>query len=998
MNRRFLRASALAAALAATTALTTSTAPIGSADAQIIRTSVTGQLVRGLGALNRIAKPEKALKRYAIVIGNKSYSHIEDLKNAENDARAVAAFLREHDFIVFDEYDVDKRRFERLLRRALLEFDGNSEVLFYFAGHGMQIGRRNYLLPTDVTLENVHDVPFETVTLDQVLSLLASRTRLQLIMLDSCRENPFANTKLATGLDATLYETGTGFAQTSTPINTLLSFSTSPGALAFDGEDGGNSPFTSAFVTAAREAPDQSITRILEDVRRRVYARTNGRQVPWESSTLVEPFLFKAKVDADEALTAKAPPPAPKEDAIVQAPVEKATPKLELPAPKEATVIAMAPTDAKTATAAEATQTDATEAATTAADETTSAIAKAAGAVKETQTATATAPREPTVTTAAPAAPTEIAAAPTATPKDAATVLAAAPATPAGVKAEAPTEVAAASATVPETKAQAPSAVAAAPAPETKAVAPGTETKAEAPTEIAALPPKTEAPPPEQPLPQEPIYVDLALGMDREMDVGELIARRIDLPEGARIRVARAPDRGALVFQADDPEERARTAEGVELANLTYDLLVQEQDVARIDPRTLVDYFDLVMETDAGARDVRVSLSAQPDACDVEAGDWLDPNGVGLARYPNQIAPEAALAACEASVAREPENGRFHYQHGRALVALRRYEEAGVAFEKARDLGHVRAWHAIGDLKAGEELATGGDKNVRVSDDALAHYAMGVEQGDAYAMHALGKQLLRYGRNKAEKEEGFELLSRAIEVGHTFAMNELGYYFLAKGTDHYQPERALEYLNASAEREDIYGYNNLGLVYANGLGGQPKDAKKALEWFLKAAAGGHPYAPVNAGRLYYQGAVDDKPDLVEAVRLYDEGLERGDGWGGANAAWIILNKPVKGLGQVDAAIRAGKTAALRGAEPASRARKLMKRMDRDALNRAAQTLLNEMGADVTVDGLYGGQTRTAIQTLAEETGVKADLSSPSARLITTATIYWRKNPFRVDLY
>lgn len=955
-GRRFLKISALAAALAATTALTTA-----EAEAQFVRTSVTHQLARGMGALNRIAEPKKALRRYAIVIGNRDYAHIEDLKNAENDARAVAAFLRENDFTVFDEYDVDKRRFERVLRRALLEFDGNSEVLFYFAGHGMQIGRRNYLLPTDVTLENVHDVPFETVTLDQVLALLASRTRLQLVILDSCRENPFSKIKLATGLDAELYETGSGFSQTTAPINTLLSFSTSPGALALDGEEGGNSPFTQAFVSAAREAPSQSITRILEEVRRRVYARTNGQQVPWESSTLVEPFLFQAKADAAATLTAKPAPPRPAEDVIVTAPVEKPAPEQALPAPQEATVVAMAPTGAIAEAAEQAAPADVEGAPESAAAASAAKIAEATEAASAAVVATVTA------TDAAAPVDADNAARPTA----------AAAATPGEAVASAPE----------------PASVQAA-APEPASV------QAAAPTQLAALPPaEVVATPEAPPRPASPVFIDLTAAIDREINIGRLIAAEIDPPPGARIRVVRAPDHGALVFADDAAGGVAGTGEGVELASLTYDLLVRERSTAEAAPGQIIDYFDLVLlDADGRTQPLQVSLAAKPDACDVEAGDWLDPDGVGLARYPNELAPEKALAACLAAVERAPDNGRFRYQLGRAYQALRRYEDATNAFTEARALGHVRAWYALGELKASAEIATGGDANVRASDDVLAHFAMGVEQGDAYAMHSLGKQLLRYGRNKSEREEGFELLSRAIEVGHTFAMNELGYYFLAEGTDHYQPERALEYLNASAEREDIYGYNNLGLVYARGLGGVAKDPKQALDWFLKAAEGGHPYAPVNAGRIYYRGDHGGAPDYAEAVRLYDQGLARGDGWGGSNAAWIILNKPVPGLNAIDAAIRAGKSAALRGADPAAGARKLLAGLDRNTLTRATQTLLNEMGADVTVDGLYGGETREAIAALATETDVAPEMSSPTARLITTARLYWRKNPFRVDLY
>lgn len=777
------------------------------AAAQTIRAEATKELARGLGGLDLTRKAsDHAVRRYAIVVGNQAYENIAGLVNAVGDAKAVAAFLRDHDFIVFEDYDVDKRRFERLLRRALLEFDANSEVLFYFAGHGIQIGRRNYLLPTDVMLESAYDVPFETMTLDQILALLSSRSRLQLVVLDSCRDNPFTSLKLNAGLDAELYETGAGFSTMTAPINTLLSFSTSPGALAEDGEAGGHSPFTAAFVGSARAAPGESITRILETVRREVYEATDGRQVPWESSTLVEPFLFD-----------RAPAAAPR---VAEAP----------PAALEKTA-----------------------------------------------------------------------------------------------------------------------------------------------------------------------ELSLTASLDRELDIGALISEVFPAPAGARISISAPPREGALVFASADPADVASTAGGA-LSALSYDVSFEERNAALSGDYSVTDTFELAVDVDGEVTPIRVSLTSEADPCDAEAGDWLDPGGVGLARYPNQIEPEKALAACETAVARSPEVGRFHYQLGRALQALRRYDEAEAAFAAARDRGHVRGWYALGELLASRAIATGGGADERAPDEALAHFAAGVELGDAYAMHALGKQLLRYGRDKAEREEGFDLLGRAIEIGHTFSMNELGYYFLERGSDHYQPERGLEYLKASAEREDIFGYNNLGLVRAQGLDGTAPDPAAALDWFVKAANGGHPYAPVNIGRMYFRGELGAEPDLEAAIEWYDKGLARGDAWGGANAAWIILNRKAPNLGPVDAAIRAAKSAALRNEEAAKEARALLSGFGERDMTLAAQTMLNELGAGVTVDGLWGGESRDAILALVEKSGLEADLSSPTARLMTTARLFWRSNPFRVDLY
>ncbi len=230
--------------------------------------------------------------RIAIVVGNQVYDAVSDLENARRDAKDVAEMLRSFRFNVFDGYDLDKRGFEELLRSAMLNIPEGAEVVFYYAGHGIQIGRRNYLLPTDAAFASIYDVPLETMTLDRVIDTLAARGAAHVAILDSCRDNPFPDIRLAADLDANLFETKSGFDVFSTPLNSLVAFSTSPGAVAMDGEAGGNSPYTRAVMEAARAAPGENIQNLFPEVRRKVHEATEGRQVPWESSTLVRPFFL----------------------------------------------------------------------------------------------------------------------------------------------------------------------------------------------------------------------------------------------------------------------------------------------------------------------------------------------------------------------------------------------------------------------------------------------------------------------------------------------------------------------------------------------------------------------------------------------------------------------------------------------------------------------------------------------------------------------------------
>jgi TPR repeat protein len=280
---------------------------------------------------------------------------------------------------------------------------------------------------------------------------------------------------------------------------------------------------------------------------------------------------------------------------------------------------------------------------------------------------------------------------------------------------------------------------------------------------------------------------------------------------------------------------------------------------------------------------------------------------------------------------------------------------------------------------------------------ALAALDRAIDAGDPFAMHVRGQRLLRNGPTDADRSRGWELLNRAAELGHTYSMNELGMTFMRPEGGRYLPERGLAFLNASAARDDIYGWDNLGRVALYGWDGQPPDPARARDWFVTAAEGGHPFAPSELGCMIVGGKLG-APDWAAAVRWYDIGLARGDGWGGANGAWVILNEQPAGLTPANAAVRAAKAVHLRDADAAGDARGLLARLDARTLAAGTQTLLNDLGAGIEVDGAFGAGSRAALATALAAAGVAASADTPEGRLLDAARAWWATRPVRPDVF
>jgi formylglycine-generating enzyme required for sulfatase activity len=220
-------------------------------------------------------------KRVALVIGNGAYRSAP-LRNPVNDARGMAQVLREAGFEVLLVENQDLKG----LKTAIVEFGDRLAPggigLFYYAGHGLQVRGKSYLIPTDAQIKSERFVDVEAVDLTSVVAQMEeAKTRLNLVILDACRDNPFRS----------VWRSATrGLAEVVAPAGTLIAYATAPGSLASDGE-GANSIYTGELLKAMR-LPSLKVEEVFKRVRQEVARRTNGQQVPWESSSLIGDFMF----------------------------------------------------------------------------------------------------------------------------------------------------------------------------------------------------------------------------------------------------------------------------------------------------------------------------------------------------------------------------------------------------------------------------------------------------------------------------------------------------------------------------------------------------------------------------------------------------------------------------------------------------------------------------------------------------------------------------------
>ncbi|MBR0899445.1 YARHG domain-containing protein [Bradyrhizobium tropiciagri] len=258
-------------------------------------------LAAGLLAM-LFAAPAAADKRVALVVGNSTYQNVSRLQNPKNDAQLVAETLQRLGFALVGgqaQVDLDKAGFDTAIQRFGSQLMGADVALFYYAGHGIQVRGTNYLVPVSANPTREADVDFQMVDVGLVLRQMeGAGTRLNIVILDACRNNPFGGR----GLRAA----DGGLAQIRAPEGTLLSYATQPGNVALDGDDG-HSPYTRALVDTMQK-PGLDVLQAFNQVGLVVKRATGSAQQPWVSTSPIDgSFYFAGNAPAQ---VATADPPA----------------------------------------------------------------------------------------------------------------------------------------------------------------------------------------------------------------------------------------------------------------------------------------------------------------------------------------------------------------------------------------------------------------------------------------------------------------------------------------------------------------------------------------------------------------------------------------------------------------------------------------------------------------------------------------------------------------
>lgn len=254
--------------------------------------------------------------RVALIIGNSAYVGAPALENPANDARSMSEVLRGLGFQVVELRDGNKAQMTAALAKVQESLKGKQGVgMLYYAGHGLQLDWHNYMVPVDARLNSAADVPNQAIDLGSVMDTFrGAGTRINILVMDACRDNPFTSST----------SSAKGLAQVDAPPGTFLAYATAPGNVAEDGDAKSGNGLYTQYLLQELKKPITKIEDVFKRVRFNVRKQSQGRQIPWESTSLEDDFYFNDGVK----FTIRPPVAAPAEEvAAVSVPAKELKPE-----------------------------------------------------------------------------------------------------------------------------------------------------------------------------------------------------------------------------------------------------------------------------------------------------------------------------------------------------------------------------------------------------------------------------------------------------------------------------------------------------------------------------------------------------------------------------------------------------------------------------------------------------------------------------------------------
>ena len=219
--------------------------------------------------------------KVALIIGNSNYDHFSSLKNTLNDAEDMRKILKDKGFDVLYLKDANLESMENMVEKFSMKLRKGGVGFFYYAGHGIEVEGKNYLVPVEAKISKKSKVKYRSLPIDMIIDEMEeSRNRLNIVVLDSCRNDPFSRSG------------GGGLAQINNAKGMYIAFATAPGKVASDGGSGRNGLFTKHLITNINQS-NITLDEVFNNTRASVYNESKSKQLPWTSSSVIGDFYFK---------------------------------------------------------------------------------------------------------------------------------------------------------------------------------------------------------------------------------------------------------------------------------------------------------------------------------------------------------------------------------------------------------------------------------------------------------------------------------------------------------------------------------------------------------------------------------------------------------------------------------------------------------------------------------------------------------------------------------